>query len=136
MKLRTAADVEAYLRAVPADVSEARRWQAVRTATRHLLAQYGVPNASSWLIEKLPHQATSRFADCYPALRRIRYDKEAVQKWWCGDLAAHIVHEVAHAVCAHERQMRGERGTGNHGPMWRGTMAAMGRPTGTAGRFT
>lgn len=133
--LRNHDDVLAYLRSIPEGASTARRWQAVRTATRRLLTAYGVPNATKWTVEKLPPQATASMGDCYGELRRIRYLKQCVEGFWINDLASLIVHEVAHAVVYHEMGELGLRSKtygagahGGHGKMWRGVMATMGVP--------
>lgn len=129
--LRTWSQVADYIDAVPEDASPARRWQAARTATRRLLRAYGV-DGSKWKVEALPPQATALFGDCWTIARTIRYRRSMVETpAKAEELAATIVHEVAHAIV--ETEHRAARSTGKrkpgHGPMWKGQMAAMGLPT-------
>ncbi len=126
LKLRTFEDVKDFLATVAPDATDTRKWQAVRTATRNLLRQYGISNASQWEIIVLPHQATWRMGDADYRQRRIRFAKKVVHNFWINDLASIILHEVAHAVVAHELCARGDYSGGGHGPMWKGQMAVMG----------
>lgn len=130
--LATRQQVEDYLRTIPADASEARRWQACRTATRALIRSAGLgQHAADWTVVPLPHQATWRYGDCNGPMRRIRLRREFVLKWWASDLSHTIVHEAAHAITWHEGNRQGRRQPA-HGPMWRGVMATMGMPQGRA----
>jgi hypothetical protein len=132
VKLRNADEVIAYLRTIPQDAPESRKWQAVRTATRAVLRSQSVPNVGQWAVEPLPPQAYSRYGDCNWNARRIRYRKQHVREWWPITLGHTIIHEAAHAITANEIRLQGKRGTGGHGPLWRGVMATMGLPQGRA----
>lgn len=122
----TQTEVEAYLAAVPAEASEARRWQAVKTATQRMMRTHGMTDAGKWKIGPLTGHGPKTYGMCYVWARVIRYRPELVREWWTDTLAATITHEVAHAVTAHELRLQGKTGDGGHGPMWRGTAAALG----------
>lgn len=124
--MKTYTDVLTYLQSIPQDATEARKWQAVRTASRRLMKTHGVADAAKWKIEALPSQAHTRYGDCNFHRRRIRYRTDHVKGWWTTTLTSTIVHEVAHAITAAEMVRQGRRGTGGHGPMWKGTAAALG----------
>ena len=135
-RLRNVDDVLAYLRTIPADATDARKWQAVKTATHSMLRMHGVPNPSTWVVEALPPQAHQRHGDCYWSIRRIRYRKQFVTAWWTTSLAHVIAHECAHAITGAEMSRQGKRGNGGHVPMWKGTAAALGLNEGRPGAKT
>lgn len=127
VRVRNLVEVDRYLRAIPVDASEARHWQAVTVATRSLMREHGIEHTAAWTVGPLPPQAYRRFGDCHTTTRRIRYSKQFVHEWWVSDLAHTITHEVAHAIADIEWRRQGRPGYGpRHGPMWRGTAAALG----------